>query len=61
MLLKHSAIDLNVVADREVEKLIKEGKKSAAVAYYRELTGVEKKAAKQHVDDLELRLIQQKI
>jgi hypothetical protein len=61
ILLKHSAIDVNAVAEEEVERLITEGKKWAAVTCYRELTGAEKKTAKQHVDDVEVRLIQQKL
>ncbi len=61
LLLKHAAIDLNAAIDNEVERLIKEGQKQTAVTYYHELTGAKKKEASQHVDDIEMRLLEAKL
>jgi hypothetical protein len=61
LLLKHSGLDVNTLVDQEIQRLLREGKKDKAVTYYSELTGTEKKAARQHVDDLEWHLIQQKL
>lgn len=50
LLLKQAKVDLNAVAQSEVEKLMREGRKIEAIKLYRELTGVELAEAKAAVE-----------